>query len=359
MPSLFDPLIIKSITLKNRIGMSPMCQYSSENGHANDWHLVHQGTRAIGGAALVITEATGVMPEGRITPACMGLWQDSQIEPLARITRFLKQHGAVPGIQIAHAGRKASSALPWDGGAHLTNDQGGWDIVGPTDVPFGGAQMKKPMPLDKSRIEAIVTSFRDTAKRAKEAGYEWLEIHGAHGYLIHSFLSPLTNTRNDEYGGSLKNRARMLLDVVAAVQTVWPENLPLSVRISATDWVEGGWTGDDSVELAKLLKDAGVDLVDCSSGGLRAEDGPVYTKAAGAGYQVPLAEQVKREAGVLTAAVGMITEPMQADQIIRNGQADMVYLARELLRNPYWPIEAARMVHKKDAVKLPVQYARA
>lgn len=359
MPHLFDPLTIKSVTLKNRIGVSPMCQYSAENGHANDWHLVHQGTRAIGGAALIITEATAVAAEGRITPGCMGLWQDSQIEPLARITKFLKQHGAVPGIQIGHAGRKASSALPWDGGQHLENSQGGWDIVGPTAMPFGGQQMKKPTALDKAGIAVIIAAFRDSAQRAKEAGYEWLELHGAHGYLIHSFLSPLTNTRNDEYGGPLKNRARMLLEIISAVQTVWPDNLPLSVRLSATDWVEGGWTVDDSVELAKILKEAGIDLVDCSSGGLRAEDAPVYAKAAGAGYQLPLADKVKREAGILTAAVGMITEPMQADQIIRNGQADMVYLAREMLRNPYWPIEAARDVHKKDAVKLPVQYARA
>jgi len=359
MPHLFDPLTIKSITLKNRIGVSPMCQYSAEDGHANDWHLVHQGARAVGGAALIITEATGVTAEGRITPGCMGIWKDSQIEPLARITRFLKQHGVVPGIQIAHAGRKASSALPWEGGAHLDKGQGGWDIVGPTNAPFGGKQMKVPTALDKDGIAAIVAAFKDSANRAKEAGYEWLEIHGAHGYLLHSFLSPLTNTRNDEYGGSLKNRSRMLLEIVSAVQTVWPDNLPLSVRLSATDWVEGGWTGNDSVELAKMLKDAGVNLVDCSSGGLRAEDAGVYSKSAGAGYQVPLAEQVKREAGVLTAAVGMITEPMQADQIIRNGQADMVYLAREMLRNPYWPIEAARDVHKKDAVKLPVQYERA
>ena len=357
MTHLFSPLTIKSVTLKNRIGVSPMCQYSSDNGHANDWHLVHQGSRAVGGAALIITEATAVTADGRITPGCMGLWQDSQIEPLTRITKFLKEHGAVPGIQIGHAGRKASSALPWDGGHHLNNNEGGWDIIGPTDVPFGGDQMKKPTALDKSGIEKIVSAFRDTANRAKEAGYQWLELHAAHGYLIHSFLSPLTNTRNDEYGGSLKNRARLLLEATAAARKTWPDNLPLSVRISATDWVDGGWTLDDSVELAKLLKDAGVDFVDCSSGGLRAEDAKIYP--VGAGYQTPLAEKVKREANVKTAAVGMITEPMQADQIIRNGQADMVYLAREMLRDPYWPTRAAQDVHQKDAVKRPIQYGRA
>jgi 2,4-dienoyl-CoA reductase-like NADH-dependent reductase (Old Yellow Enzyme family) len=357
MPHLFDPLTIKSITLKNRIGVSPMCQYSSENGHATDWHLVHLGTRAIGGAALVIAEATAISSEGRITPGDAGLWQDSQIEPLARITKFIKQHGAVPGIQIAHAGRKASSALPWEGGQHLDNNQGGWDIVGPTDTPFGGNQMKKPIPLDKAGIKKVITDFRATAQRAKDAGYQWLELHAAHGYLMHSFLSPLTNTRTDEYGGDLKGRARLLLEVTKAVQEVWPENLPLSVRLSATDWVEGGWTSDDSVALATLLKDAGIDLIDCSSGALRAEDAKAYP--VGAGYQVPLAEAVKRGTGILTAAVGMITEPMQADQIIRNGQADMIYMARELLRNPYWPIQAAKTLHQKDAVKLPVQYARA
>jgi 2,4-dienoyl-CoA reductase-like NADH-dependent reductase (Old Yellow Enzyme family) len=357
MPNLFDPLTIKSITLRNRIGVSPMCQYSSDNGHANDWHLVHLGTRAAGGAALVIAEATAVLPEGRITPGCAGLWQDSQIEPLARINAFVKQHGAVPGIQIAHAGRKASSALPWDGGHHLENNEGGWDVIGPTDMPFGGKQMKKPAALDKVGIDRVVAAFRDTAQRAKNAGYQWLELHAAHGYLMHSFLSPLTNTRTDEYGGSLKNRARMLLEVTAAVQTVWPDNLPLTVRLSASDWVAGGWTVDDSIELAKLLKDAGIDLIDCSSGGLRAGDDKEYP--VGAGYQVPLADAVKNKAGILTAAVGMITQSMQADQIIRSGQADMVYMARELLRNPYWPIQAAREVHKKDAISLPVQYARA
>lgn len=357
MPHLFDPLTIKSVTLRNRIGVSPMCQYSSEDGHATDWHLVHLGGRAVGGAALVIAEATAVLPEGRISPGDAGLWADSHIEPLARINRFIKQHGAVPGIQIAHAGRKASADLPWKGGKHLKDNEGGWDIVGPTTEEFGADLWKKPAALDKDGIRKIVNAFRESARRALEAGYDWLEIHAAHGYLLHSFLSPLSNTRTDEYGGSFDNRCRALMETISAVQTVWPENKPLTVRLSATDWVEGGWTSEDSVALGRKLKSAGIDLVDCSSGALRPQD--VKTYPVGAGYQVPLAEAVKRGADILTAAVGMITAPAQADQIIRNGQADMVFLARELLRNPYWPVHAARALGHGDKLNLPVQYARA
>lgn len=357
MTHLFDPLTIKSITLRNRIGVSPMCQYSATDGHLNEWHHVHLTTRAIGGAGLVIIEATGVLPEGRITPGCAGLWQDSQIEPLARINQSIEKYGAVPGLQIGHAGRKASSALPWEGGAHLGNDQGGWDIVGPTTEPFGGSQMKVPTALDKAGIEKITRAFRDSARRARLAGTKWLEIHAAHGYLINSFLSPLTNTRTDEYGGPLANRARLLLEVIAAVRTEWPDSLPLTVRLSASDWTEGGWTDEDSVTLARMLKDAGIDLVDCSSGGLRPQD--VKNYPVGPGYQVPLAEKVRREAKIMTSAVGMITDPVQADTIIRTGQADMVLMAREMLRTPYWPVMAARTLGHKDSLSLPVQYARA
>lgn len=356
MTHLFDPLIIKSITLRNRIGVSPMCQYSSENGHATDWHLIHLGTRAVGGAGLVIAEATAVLPEGRISPGDAGLWHDSHIEPLARINKFIKDHGAVPGIQIAHAGRKASADLPWNGGAHLGNDRGGWDIVGPTTKPFGGSLTKIPVALDKAGIARIVAAFADSARRADQAGYEWLEIHAAHGYLLHSFLSPLSNTRTDEYGGSFDNRCRALMETITAVQKTWPDNKPLTVRLSATDWIDGGWTIEDSVMLARKLKEAGIDLIDCSSGALRPQDVEFYP--IGTGYQVPLAEKVRREAGVMTAAVGLITAPAQADQIIRNGQADIVLLARELLRNPYWPVHAARTLGHGDKLSLPIQYAR-
>lgn len=357
MPHLFDPLTIKSVTLRNRIGVSPMCQYSSENGHATDWHFVHLVTRAIGGAGLVIAEATGVTPAGRITPGCAGLWQDSQIAPLAKINAAIKQYGAVPGIQLAHAGRKASAARPWDGGRHLGNADGGWDIIGPSDEAFGGVLNKKPSALDAQGIADIVASFRDAARRAVEAGYEWLEIHAAHGYLLHSFLSPLTNTRNDEYGGSLENRARALLEVIAAVKEVWPEDLPLTVRLSASDWVPGGWQIEDSVALTRILQRAGIDLIDCSSGGNRPHDAKHYP--AGPGYQVPLAEEIRAQTGMLTAAVGLITDFDQADKIIRTGQADLVLLGREVLRNPYWPAYAAKALGVRDALDLPVQYERA
>lgn len=355
MPHLFDPLTIKSVTLRNRIGMSPMCMYSSEDGHATDWHYTHMVSRAIGGAALLIAEATAVLPEGRISPQDAGLWQDSQIAPLKRINDAVKLHGAVPGIQLAHAGRKASTSRPWEGDRHLDNHEGGWDIVGPTDQEFGGPLDKKPAALDADGIARVVAAFRDSTIRALAAGYEWVEIHAAHGYLLHSFLSPLSNTRTDSYGGSFENRIRMLLDVVNAVQSVWPQDKVLSVRISASDWMEGGWTGDDSVTLARILKERGVDLVDCSTGGV--VGGAVIP--VGAGYQVQFAEQVKREAGILTSAVGMITDAMQADQIIRSGQADMILLGRELLRDPYWPVHAAKTVHKKELLIPPLQYARA
>ena len=354
MPHLFEPLTIKSVTLRNRIGMSPMCMYSSVEGHANEWHFTHQVSRAVGGVALVITEATAVTAEGRITPGDMGLWQDSQIEPLKRITDELKKHGAVPGIQLAHAGRKASAALPWEGGASISNEQGGWEILSVTDQAFGFDLTRSPKALDEAGIRRIIDAFRDAAARAVKAGYEWLEIHAAHGYLLHSFLSPLTNTRTDQYGGSFDNRLRMLLEVISAVQAVWPKDKPLTVRISASDWTEGGLTIEDSVKISAKLKEAGIDLVDCSSGGLIGD----AKIAVGAGYQLPFADRIKNETGVMTAAVGMITDPMQADQIIRNGQADLILLGRELLRHPYWAHDAAIAVHKKDALKKPVQYGR-
>jgi len=353
MPHLFDPLTIKSVTLRNRIGMSPMCMYSSEDGHATDFHFVHIVTRAVGGAGLIIAEATAVTPEGRITPGDAGLWQDSQIAPLKRITDAVKQYGAVPGIQLAHAGRKASAALPWEGGASLKD--GAWQTIAPSAIAFGGDLTHVPKEMDKNDIAAVLKAFRDAAARAVKAGYEWLEIHAAHGYLIHEFLSPLSNKRSDDYGGNFDNRCRLLMEVIAAVKEIWPQDKPLTVRISASDWTEGGWTIDDSVALARKLKQAGIDLIDCSSGG----NTPDAKIPVGAGYQLPFADQVKRETGIMTSTVGMITDAMQADQIIRNNQADLVLMAREFLRHPYWPLEAAKAVHKKDAIKPIVQYERA
>ena len=355
MPHLFDSLTIKSITLRNRIGVSPMCMYSSEDGVANDWHLAHLGARAAGGAGLVIAEATAVAPEGRITPGDAGIWADKHVEPIARINRFIKAQGAVPGIQIAHAGRKASAARPWDGGNHLADDAGGWTPVAPSAIAFGEGLNKTPHELSLEEIERVQGSFVTAAKRALAAGCEWLELHSAHGYLSHEFLSPLSNRRTDRYGGSFENRVRFLLETTRAVRVVWPDRLPLTVRLSCTDWVEGGWTIDECVELARQLKAAGVDLIDCSSGG-----GVATAKVpVGAGYQVPFAARIRREAQIATAAVGMITEPMQADQIVRNGEADVVLLAREFLRDPNWPLRAARALHVKPLPIPPAQYLRA
>ncbi|MDB6167142.1 MAG: NADH:flavin oxidoreductase/NADH oxidase [Verrucomicrobia bacterium] len=355
MSHLFSPLTIKAITLRNRIGVSPMCQYSSEEGMASDWHLVHLGSRAVGGAGLVIAEATAVSPEGRITPGDAGIWSDGHVEPLARSTRFIKQHGAVPGIQLAHAGRKASAARPWDGGAHLADDAGGWTPVAPSPIAFGGELTKVPHALTKLEIARVQSDFATAARRSLAAGYEWLELHAAHGYLAHEFLSPLSNHRADDYGGSFENRIRFLLETTRAVRKVWPESLPLTVRISCTDWTEGGWDLDQSVELAQRLKTEGVDLIDCSSGANVAN----ARIPVGPGYQVPFAERIRREAEIATAAVGLITEPEQADGIIRSGQADVVLLARALLRDPYWPAHAARTLNETAAVPPPRQYARA
>lgn len=354
-PHLFQPLTIKSITLRNRIGVSPMCQYSSEDGVATDWHLVHLGSRAVGGAGLVIAEATAVAPEGRITPGDMGIWSDKHVEPIAHIHRFVKAHGAVPGIQIAHAGRKASAALPWAGGAHLADDTGGWPTLAPSPLPFGDNLPKVPRAMSEADIVRVQNDFVAAAKRALAAGCEWLELHSAHGYLSHEFLSPLTNRRTDQYGGGFENRIRFLLETTHAVRAAWPDKLPLTVRISCTDWVDGGWDIAQSVELARRLKAAGVDLIDCSSGGTV----PDAKIPVGAGYQVPFAERIRREADIATAAVGCITGPAQADEIIRNGRADLVLLAREFLREPYWPLKAARALGQMNSLAVPVQYLRA
>jgi len=329
-----------------------MCEYSSDDGFANDWHLVHLGSRAVGGAGLVVAEATAVEARGRITPGDLGIWKDAHIENLSRIAAFVKQHGAVPGIQIAHAGRKASCHVPWNGGEPIPEKAGGWRTVAPSPVPF---RETDPVPIELARndIRSIVAAFAEAARRALAAGFEVVEIHSAHGYLLHEFLSPLSNLRTDEYGGPFENRIRFLLEVAEAVRAVWPERLPLFVRISATDWKDGGWTIDDSVMVAARLRTKGVDLIDCSSGGL-AVDAKI---PADPGYQVPFAERIRREADILTGAVGLITEPLQADGIIKHGQADMVLLAREFLRDPYWPLHASRVLGV--AMDPPVQYARA
>ena len=322
---------------------------------ATDWHLVHLGSRAVGGAALVIAEATAVSPEGRITPADAGIWATQHIEPLARINRFIKEHGAVPGIQLAHAGRKASAARPWDGGAHLGNDAGGWDTLAPSALAFGGELTKVPRAMTDADIARVQNDFVAATKRALTAGYEWLELHSAHGYLSHEFLSPLSNQRTDRYGGSFENRIRFLIETVRAVRAVWPDKFPLSVRLSCKDWAPGGWDLEQSVELARKLKAGGVDLIDCSSGGLV----PTQQIPVAPCYQVPFAERIRRDAGVATAAVGMITQPAEADAIVRGGKADIVLLARELLREPYWPLLAAKALGHKDKLHVPSQYARA
>lgn len=355
MSHLFAPFHIKSVTLRNRIGVSPMCMYSSEDGVANDWHLVHLGARATGGAGLVVAEATAVSPAGRISPGDAGIWADKHVEPIARINRFLKAHGAVAGIQLAHAGRKASAARPWEGGGHLADDAGGWPVVGPSAIAFGEPLSKAPAELTTAAIAGVQADFVAAARRSLAAGVEWMELHFAHGYLAHQFLSPLSNQRTDNYGGGFENRIRFALETTRAVRAVWPDNLPLTARLSCTDWVDGGWTIEESVELARRLKAEGIDLIDCSSGGsVSTAKIPV-----GAGYQVPFAERIRREAGIATAAVGMLTDPAQADQTIRSGQADMVLLAREFLRDPNWPLRAARALHVKIPPPVPAQYARA
>jgi 2,4-dienoyl-CoA reductase-like NADH-dependent reductase (Old Yellow Enzyme family) len=352
MPDLLDPLTIRGITFRNRIAVSPMCEYSSDDGFANDWHLVHLGSRAVGGAGLVMTEAAAVDPRGRISAADLGIWKDAHVEMLARIAQFVRGQGAVPGIQLAHAGRKASTQVPWEGNAVVPESAGGWQAVAPSPLAFRAAD-PAPAELTEAGIRAIVEAFAAAARRAFAAGFQLVEIHGAHGYLINEFLSPLSNHRADEYGGSFDGRIRFALEVAAAVRGAWPDSLPLFMRISAVDWVEAGWQLDDSVELARRLRPLGVDLIDCSSGGIS----PHAKIQIGPAYQTPFAERIRRESGILTGAVGMITEPHQADAIVRTGQADMVLLARELLRDPYWPLHAAKALGAAAAI--PRQYARA
>ncbi len=352
MALLFDPLPIRSITLKNRIAVSPMCEYSSKDGFANDWHLVHLGSRAVGGAGLVFTEATAVSPEGRISPEDLGIWSDAHIEFLSRITHFLKSQGTVPGMQIAHAGRKGSTQKPWVGSSKLSPEEGAWVPVAPSAIVYSD---KYPFPhaLSKEGIRGVVEAFANAARRALEAGFRVLEIHSAHGYLIHEFYSPLSNQRTDEYGGSFENRTRLAREIVSAIRKQWPEHLPLFIRISATDWKEGGWDLDQSVELVKQLGPLGVDLVDCSSAGLV----PDQKIVAGPGFQVPFAERIRRDTGVMTGTVGLIETKEQVVEILAKNQADLVLMAREFLRDPYWPLRAARELGHK--ISWPAQYLRA
>jgi 2,4-dienoyl-CoA reductase-like NADH-dependent reductase (Old Yellow Enzyme family) len=350
---LLSPLTIRSVTFRNRIGVSPMCQYSAVEGFANDWHLVHLGSRAAGGASLVMVEATAVTKEGRITPGDMGLWTDAHAEPLARIAAFLESQGAVPGIQLAHAGRKASCDLPWKGGARLaTSAQGGWPVIAPSPVPFNETD-PLPLALDAAGIDDVVRAFEAAAHRALGAGFKVIEIHSAHGYLLHEFLSPLANRRQDEFGGSLENRMRLLLRVADRLRRLMPADLPLFVRISASDWADGGWDIEHSVALAKRLADLGVDLIDVSSGGMV----PRANIPVAKGYQVPFAKRIRNEAKIKTAAVGLITEPAHANEIITEGDADFVLLAREFLREPYWALKAQRELGAEPT--WPIQYGYA
>jgi 2,4-dienoyl-CoA reductase-like NADH-dependent reductase (Old Yellow Enzyme family) len=350
---LFSPLSIKSITLKNRIVISPMCQYSSIDGFANDWHLVHLGSRASGGAGLIIQEATAVAPEGRISPEDLGIWKDEHIEKLKAITAFIKSQNAVPGIQLAHAGRKASVSSPWNGNKKLEASQGGWQTVAPSAIPYHDTEPFLPEALDKQGIQKLISDFKSATRRAVQAGYEVLEIHAAHGYLNHQFLSPLSNQRTDEYGGSFENRIRFTMEVLEAVQSEWPKDLPLFVRISATDWADRGWNIEESIQFSKILKEKGVDLIDVSSGGLVSHQKIPLEP----GYQVPFAEKIKKETGIFTGAVGLITEATQAEEILESGKADLVLFARESLRNPNLGLDFAKALG--DDVVWPKQYERA
>lgn len=353
MPSLLEPLAIRDVTFANRVFVSPMCQYSSEDGYANDWHLVHLGSRAVGGAGLVLTEATAVLPEGRISPQDLGIWNDGHLDMLGKIVKFIHAQGSIAGTQLAHAGRKASTRRPWEPTGTVPVSEGGWEnVVAPSAVAFAD-NYPTPHALTTDGINQVVEAFAAAARRACQAGFRVVEVHAAHGYLIHEFLSPLSNQREDNYGGSFENRTRVCREIVAAVRAAWPKELPLFVRISATDWAEGGWNIEESVQLARELKTMGVDLVDCSSGG----SVPHAHIPVGPGYQVAFAERIRREAEIMTGAVGMITSAAQAEQIVRTGQADAVIMAREFLRDPYWPLRAARELD--EAVAWPVQYLRA
>jgi 2,4-dienoyl-CoA reductase-like NADH-dependent reductase (Old Yellow Enzyme family) len=352
MPHLFDPITLRDVTLPNRIVVSPMCQYSSTDGFANDWHFVHLATRAVGGAGLVFTEATAVTADGRISPDDLGIWADVHVGALGRIVRFVRGEGSAIGMQLAHAGRKGSTYAPFVGRGAVSEADGGWEPIGPTAAPFD-SNYPIPRAMTLVEIAEVVDAFRQAAERAQAAGFDVIEIHGAHGYLIHEFLSPLSNARADEYGGSFENRIRFCLEIVEAVRSVWPERSPLFVRLSATDWAEGGWDVEQTIELVRRLSGVGVDLIDCSSGGTV----PNAAIPTTPGYQVPFAERIKREAAVATAAVGLITTPTQADEIIAREQADLVVLARELLRDPYWPLRAARELGHQ--IPWPAQYLRA
>lgn len=352
MNILFEPIKFRSVTLKNRIVVSPMCQYSSNDGFANDWHLVHLGSRAVGGAGLVITEAAAVSPEGRISPGDLGIWKDEHIEQLIRITKFIHENGAISAIQLAHAGRKASHQSPWDGNKAIHPENGGWQTLAPSPASY---KSEEPTPLEMSAgdILKVINDFKSATIRSLKAGFKVIEIHAAHGYLINEFLSPLSNLRNDGYGGSFENRIRLLLEIVDAVRSEWPEALPIFVRISATDWVDGGWNENDSVQLAKILKEKQIDLIDCSTGG----NSPLQKIVTGPLYQVAYADKIKNEANIMTGAVGMITTPQEAEQILNENKADLIIMARQFLRDPYFPINAA----KKLGVDLnwPKQYDRA
>jgi 2,4-dienoyl-CoA reductase-like NADH-dependent reductase (Old Yellow Enzyme family) len=351
-PHLFTPLRVRGVELRSRVVVSPMCQYSSQDGLATDWHLVHLGSRAVGGAALVISEAAAVTAEGRISPWDLGIWDEQHVAPLRRVAAFVAAQGAVPGIQLAHAGRKASTGRPWEGRGSVPPARGGWTPVGASALPFAQDWLV-PHELSAAEIAQVVEDFAAAARRARDAGFRWIELHAAHGYLLHTFLSPLSNARSDAWGGAFEARAKLTLDVVRALRDALGDEIPLAVRVSATDWAPGGWSDADTVRLAPLLGEAGADLVDCSSGGLT----PAQQIQLGPGYQVPFAEAVRRESGLLTGTVGLITTPEQADAIVREGRADVVLLARELLRDPYWPLHAARALGHDAPV--PAQYLRA
>ena len=353
MPHLFDSFTIRDLKFSNRVFVSPMCEYSSVDGYANDWHLVHLGSRAVGGAGLVLTEATAVLPEGRISPQDLGIWKDEHIDFLKRIVSFIHEQGSVAGMQLAHAGRKASTRRPWEGDGVVPETEGGWqNVMAPSAIQFAD-NYPTPQALTVDGIQQVVRAFADAARRACDAGFRVIEIHAAHGYLIHEFLSPLSNHRDDTYGGSFENRTRLIRQIVTGVRSSWPKGAPLFVRISATDWVEGGWDLEQSIELARSLKQLGVDLIDCSSGGTV----PHAKIPAGPGYQTPFAQRIRHEAEILTGAVGMITSPVQAEQIIGTGQADAIVIAREFLRDPYWPLRAAKEL--EQSISWPVQYLRA
>ncbi len=352
MSNLLSPLTIKDVKLKNRIAISPMCQYSAVDGFATDWHMVHYGSRAVGGASLIIQEATAVSAEGRISPGDLGLYKEEHIKKLRNITSFIHQQGAVAGIQLAHAGRKAGCAVAWKGGRQLKENEGGWMAFAPYALAFN-PEDTTPQALDAAGIKKVISDFKTAARRAWQAGYKVMEIHAAHGYLIHQFLSPLSNRRTDEYGGSFENRARLLLEIVKEIHTEWPQNLPLFVRISVTDWAEGGWDISEAVKLCSLLKEQGVDLIDCSSGGLV----PYAKIPLAPGYQVEFAERIKKETGLLTGAVGLITEAKQADDILTEGRADLILIARASLRDPHFALHAAKILG--DDAEWPLQYLRA